>query len=172
LRIGSFFEPIEGDLMKRVFALLTFLGLLFWGSLSFGAATCTVERDVVGSMTVIIFSWTSHTDGAVASGTCDETTSQYLREVSGMVVGIKFEPDASDAPTNLYDVTINTPGGADITLGTGTNQTSDDSVTTQWRTPLTTDAKYLTLYRENLDLVVGAAGESKKGKIQLFLLSK
>jgi len=161
---------MKSKFFKRLVLGLVFIGLLLIPSMSFGAATCVVSEDNFGSFRVITLSWLAHTDGAVASGTCDETTSAILGNVSGVLVGVKFEPSAGNPPTAAYDVVLNTAGGADVLFGSGANQTDDDSVTTMWQSPLNADSKSPTLYQENLDLVVGAAGSGNEGKVILVIM--
>ena len=156
-------------LIRKLTVVMIFFLLLFGARVSFGAATCVISTDEVDDFRIITFSWVSHTDGTVATGTCDETTDASLGNVTGVIVGVKFEPDASTAPTDAYDVVINNAGGADILHGVGANVTNDDALTGQWKTPKTTNSGSVFIYQENLDLVITNAGSGKIGKVKLTL---
>jgi len=160
---------MKSKVLKKLVVGLVLIGLLLVPSMGFAAATCVISKDVFGPFRVIVFNWVAHTDGAVASGTCDETTDQELGNVSGVIVGAKFEPHATNPPTDDYDVVINTVGGADILHGVGADVTDDDSLTEQWKTPFTTDGGSVVLYQENLDLVITGAGSGNAGKVKLIL---
>ena len=150
---------------RRLLVVVGTVLFLALGSVAFGAAVCKVTREDSGRYYIYTFEWTAHTDGAVASGTCDEDVYEELGSVSIIIVGVKFEPHATNPPTNLYDVVLNTAGGADILMSSGANQTNDDAVSTQWQTPQNADSELVTAYREDLDLVITNAGSGNQGKL-------
>lgn len=105
-------------------------------------------------------------DGGIVSGT-------KLPFLAGEILAVKFIPDAGGTiPTDAYDVTLLDDDGVDVLLGLGANLNHDLASTvipimnngTQYygRVPVL----------DELELVVGAAGNAKGGKVILFLLSR
>lgn len=115
-----------------------------------------------------IYTWVSHTDGAVAAATAIPNNAY----VSGELVSIQTVPNAGGtAPTTLYDVTVLNEQGVDIMMGLGADRSATlpevvfpvAFVTDGETTPIT-GVRSIFL-DDKLRIVVAAAGSGKGGKV-------
>lgn len=144
--------------------------------------TVTIEGnpflDGVRDSAKIIIDWISHTDGAVSLGIkATKNTAEaalggariVLSKIRGKLRAVETAPglngDLTTAlPTNLYDITLLDQYGEDVVDGNLANQsgTVADSVVFGADTPLPIDTSELTV-------TIAAAGDTKKGRIILFI---
>lgn len=74
------------------------------------ASACTNRFQDLGSLSVLEYAWTAHTDGSFTDFTPD-------RAIDGLVHCVETVPDGTTAPTTLYDVTLETADGLDVCGG-------------------------------------------------------
>tara|TARA_Y100000310_G_scaffold295789_1_gene327475 strand:+ start:778 stop:1056 length:279 start_codon:yes stop_codon:yes gene_type:complete len=87
---------------------------------------------------------------------------------AGIIELVEFIPDDTDVPTNLYDVTVTEPNDNvyDVIEGVGANRLAASA---------TLHASYRDTYRApwvpagTYRLIVAAAGNAKKGVVNLYL---
>lgn len=109
-----------------------------------------------GSIATLEIEWTSSSGGAV---------SHALGTINGLLCAMETDPDATDAPSPNYDITITDAYGIDVLAGAGidrhtsTNEIAYPVVGTYFQ-PVMSGA---------YTLVIAGAGDAKKGKIKLFL---
>ena len=126
------------------------------------AGSCQSEVRRHQGLKIIRFEWTS--DGA---GDVSEVGT--LNGISGVIIGVKFDPDPTDQPSDLYDVQILNLGGADVLMGVGADAPQARNVTTNYRTPFNSDGHLVSLYAESLTPAISNAGNAKKGIVNLIM---
>ena len=137
-------------------------------SFAWAAGTCTATkvRDSRTGLQEVTWEWTSDASGDV-SGTDGKIS------VTGTIATICFIPDATDTPTDAYDVTIvrsTDPTAFDILYGGGANRSDTATTAANCFTPVdTTNSKLVTVYNADLYPVVDNAGATTKGKIIMTL---
>ncbi|MCP4668837.1 MAG: hypothetical protein GY849_21070 [Deltaproteobacteria bacterium] len=147
--------------MKKLFLIL--LIILFCSS-AYGAGSCTTTSnfDVGTGLTILTFTWTSTSGGAVSS-------VGGIGPVTGMVHGVQFVPDGTAKPSALYDVTIVDGAGLDVLMAAGANLPQAATDTTNFQTPLNADSAKIVLYNAVLTPAITNAGDTKAGVIYLYI---
>lgn len=145
--------------MKQFFIFLPIL--FFVPSIAFAAGSATTLTYTDEKIRVVEWSWTSDAAGTVSG--------EGAVTITGIILGILFEPDDTDTPTNLYDVQLLDDGSADILHAVGANQPSDDSDTGKMRCPINADGQLVILYEKQITPSITNAGNAKSGIIYLFL---
>lgn len=140
--------------------VLVLLAFAFAGTLA-GPAHAGPRMMPQGSVQKIEWSWTSNAGGFWQSG--------VSREVTGWIVGVKFTPSSSAAPTANYDVSLLDTGGLDYFQGQGNNLPATSGVTRNIRSPLTSEGEFPFLWMEDLAPKVENAGASKSGTVSVFV---
>ncbi len=118
------------------------------------AGTVTTTEEVFSNVKKITFAWICS-----AGGAADATTTKYY---TGDVLRAVAIPDGTTAPTALYDVVVNDDDSVDVLDGAFANLSA--TLTTQVG-PLGA----ATVANAKLTLAVTAAGDTKKGKIILYI---
>lgn len=145
--------------MKKTL-ISTFVLIAFF-IMCFSAIAADESKMPIGGIHKIDWAWTSDATGFYQSG--------VSKTVIGYLIGAKFEPSATAAPTALYDVTIENGSGLDIILGVGANLPAGITDTGNIRTPLTTDGAYPFIWEEAVAPKVQNAGAAKQGTVILFI---
>lgn len=118
------------------------------------AGTVTVGEETFGSIRKILWTWTS-----TAGGAADLKTTKAF---NGKIEALITVPDATDAPTTLYDIVVEDEEGIDVLKAAG----ADRSATA---TEQVLSASLGIVANDTLNLKVTNAGASKKGKVYLYL---
>ena len=126
------------------------------------AGTCTVTTDSDKNTLRVKWTWLSNGSG-ILSG-------EGAIRVTGIISGVRFIPDTTDKPDNLYDVTILDENGVDVIIGVGANAPQLVTATGNYRTPVTTDSQYVSLFEATLTPTIAAAGAAKVGVIEMNLI--
>lgn len=151
--------------MKKLLSLFCIVALIVGiSSLSHAAAagSCASDAKIVKGVRILIFPWTSSSGGAV-------TEVGSLTGITGVIFGVYFDPDGTDQPTALYDVTIINDDGFDVLMGLGADLAQAASDSGNKRTPLTVDGQLVTLYNETLTPAISNAGDAKKGIVYIIM---
>lgn len=120
--------------------------------------TVTLTEETYGTVKKITFDWTAGTGGD--AGLATKTTEQVY---SGEVLRLVTVPGAApDAPTDNYDVVVNDEDSTDILMGAGADR---DTATTQQ----VLASSLGVVANDKLTLSVSNAGDSKKGKVYLYI---
>lgn len=93
-----------------------------------GTLTITTTTPFAG-VTVKDFAWACDAGGNVLT--------DYVLSLNGLVLKLITDPEASDAPTDNYDIAITDAHGADILAGAGADR---DTTTTEQVVPMLLDA--------------------------------
>jgi len=120
------------------------------------AGTVTVLETTFAPVKKIKWSWTS-----TAGGAADLITVNALY---GQVIAMVTIPDATDAPTDNYDITITDAEGYDVMQAAGANRSA---TATQTVVPTATSVAHGTL-----TINVTNAGNAKKGVAILYIKSQ
>lgn len=131
-----------------------------------GSLTLTEPSDRSGLRPVrkYTLAWTSDAAGAV--------NGIKTPLISGWVFRVVFIPDATDAPSNLYDVTIEDANALDVLAGQGANLSGTVASNVTPGVPIkdgTTTSVAGMFIDDVLELKVTNAGDSKKGKVILYV---
>lgn len=110
--------------------------------------------NAIGQITKHSIAWTSDAGGAVSGNT--------ISVQAGRLRQVKFIPDGTTAPTDLYDVTLLDADGADVLVGNGANQSATVAAWYLPANPIFIDAGDLTP-------TIANAGNAKKGTIILYI---
>ncbi len=128
------------------------------------AGTCVVTTDSDKNTLRVKWTWVSHASNG-------NVTDEGAIRVTGIISGVRFIPDTGGtAPDNLYDVTILDANGVDVIIGVGANAPQLITDTGNYRTPVTTDSQYLSLFEATLTPAVANAGNSNGGIIEMSLI--
>lgn len=119
------------------------------------AMSCTITENAHGSVKKVRFSFVTAADGT-ASGT---TTLPYNGEILAFCA-----TSGSQAPTNLYDVTISDADSTDVLAGLGANITSGAA----WR-KLRPDDDLLWVVNSKLTLAVTNGGDTKDAVLDVYI---
>lgn len=119
------------------------------------AQTVTITEETVGSIQKVVVAWTSD-----AAGDATGSTSGVF---NGRVLAVVTDPDGTDAPTALYDVTMTDEDSVDVLNGTG----ADRSATAIEQ--VTDEASLGVVANDALTFTVSNAGNAKKGKLYLYI---
>lgn len=117
------------------------------------AGTVTLSEIRSKPVKRIKWTWT-----CTAGGAADKIT---VNGYYGKVLACVTIPDAGDAPTDNYDITITDADGFDVLQGTGANR---DTANTETAVPTTDSPVY-----GPLTLNVTNAGASKEGVVILYV---
>lgn len=123
------------------------------------AASITKTEETIGVIKRVKWEWTAHTDGKVAVATAGAATSSTF---NGEIVRLVTIPDATTAPSALYDVVVYDEDGADVLVGAGANRSA---TATEQALP----ANLGVVANDKLTLYVENAGVSKKGTVILYI---
>ena len=126
------------------------------------SVTGTWEHNVDGTIVKYTMSWTSASDG---------TATFTTPELTGTIVGVTFDPTTA-APTANYDVTLSDENGVDVLAGQGANLSATVSTRVCPSQPMkdgTTTSTAPIPIHGTLDLSVSNAGDTKSGKVILYL---
>lgn len=126
------------------------------------AGSCQSEIRHDQGLKIARFEWTSDASG-------DVTEVGTLNGITGVIIGVKLDPDPTDQPTDLYDVTILNDGGADVLMGVGGNAPQARNVGTNYRSPFNQDGHLVSLYNESLTPAISNAGNVKKGTVDILM---
>jgi hypothetical protein len=111
---------------------------------------------IAGEVQKQSIAWTSDGSGAV-SGNPKPT-------FKGRLVQARFTPAAAgNAPTDNYSVVVNDAAGADVLKGLGATQSATVTKIVTPTVPVIIDSA-------TLDVVVSAAGATKQGTVELYIL--
>lgn len=120
------------------------------------AGTTTLSENIIGSVKKIEWDWLSD-----ASGDADKESVEVY---NGELLFAAYTPDAAGTqPSDLYDVVVNDADGVDILGGDGANKSNAAPVYQPDPASLGVTA------HSKLTLVVSNAGDSKGGKVALYL---
>lgn len=111
-----------------------------------------------------VFDWVSNGSGAA--------TLPSGFEVSGAIARVVIIPDATDAPTTLYDITLTDSDGIDVLAGQGANLSATVASSVCPGVPLkdgTTTSVLLTVVDSILTLNVTNAGDTKAGRVVVYV---
>jgi hypothetical protein len=148
--------------MKKLGVILLALLLLPQLALAAGSCVASYDRDSRTGITTIVWEWTADASGDVSG--LDGTFC-----TTGTISGVWFIPDATDTPTDAYDVVIKTVAATDfdILYGGGANKSDTASTAGNMFTPVdSTNSKLVTLPKDTcIYPVVSNAGNATKGKI-------
>ena len=118
------------------------------------AQTVTTTEETIGVVKKIVFDWTCSAGGAATA-----TTTEFY---TGKIEALVTDPDGTDVPTTLYDVTIADADGTDVLSAAGMNRSATV-------TEIVLSASLGIVANDKLSLTIAAAGASKKGKIYLYI---
>lgn len=111
-----------------------------------------------------VFDWVSSSGGAASVASAVP--------VSGAIARVVFIPSASAAPTDNYDVTLTDSDGIDVLAGQGANLDTANASSVCPGVPLkdgTTTSVLLTVVDSILTLTVANAGDTKAGKVVVYV---
>jgi hypothetical protein len=117
------------------------------------AGTVTVTEETFGTVKKITFAWTS-----TAGGAADAPT---VATFSGKIEALVTIPDAVDAPTTLYDVTVTDADGVDVLAGAGANRSAT-------ATELVLASLLGIVANDLLTVNITNAGAAKKGRVIVY----
>ena len=113
----------------------------------------------IGDIQRIDFDWTSNASG--------DAEKLFNGKLNGLIVALVTDPaGGGDAPTALYDITIEDDKAVDILVGVGANRS--DSAVESVAVPLDSGLPR-PVSTGSFTVKVDNAGDSKKGLIQLFI---
>lgn len=118
--------------------------------------TVTYSEEIFGSVQKITAAWTCSAGGAV-SGT--STALPFSGKIERLVT---VPGTAGDQPTDQYDITILDEDGVDVLANAGQNRSNVN-------TEQVASASLGIVANDKLQLVVAAAGATKKGTVYLYL---
>lgn len=121
------------------------------------AGTMALTEITHGTIKKIKAEWVSGT--AAEEGTAVGTTTNAY---SGRIIGACTVPDAVEAPTDDYDITVADSDGVDIALGALLNRDTAD-------TEYVTEANMAGVAHSKLTISIDAAGASKEGTLYLYI---
>lgn len=125
------------------------------GAVGSATVTSTTVRDLGTRYVRYTIQWTSSAGGAVSGNPFSVN--------AGRLVSIRFSPGAT-TPSDQYDVTLAETGGvADLTIGTGANQSNTTSAIFTWDPPIYQDGS------RTLDVVISNAGNAKTGTVVILV---
>lgn len=113
----------------------------------------------------------THTFDWVSDASGDATLPSQV-PVSGAIARVVFVPSASDAPSANYDVTLTDADGIDVLAGQGADLSETDASHVCPGVPLTdgtTTSVLLTVVDSILTLNVSNAGDTKAGKVVVYV---
>lgn len=110
-----------------------------------------------GSVATMEWEWVSASGG---------TVSQSLGKINGKLCAMETDPDGTDAPDDNYDITILDEYSIDVLGGAGANR---DTADTEIAYPAV-GTYFQPVMSGSYTLTIAAAGDTKKGKIKLFLV--
>jgi hypothetical protein len=116
--------------------------------------TVTIIEEEMTHLKKVRWAWISTAGGAASLAT--------TRPFSGVIERLVTIPDAVDAPTTLYDITVTDEDGADILMGAGANRSA--TVTEQ-----VLASSLGCVANDLLTLNISAAGNAKKGVVVLYI---
>jgi len=117
------------------------------------AGTITAVETRHRTVTEIIFSWLSHTDG-VATATA--TTYPY----SGEIIKVVCIPGAT-TPSDLYDVTLSDADSIDLLAGQGVDCPNGSS--------LVITGGMIPVVESTISLTIAGGGSAKNGTVHVYL---
>lgn len=118
------------------------------------------QNFATAKVTEVRWTWTSTSGGAVSS-----TTAQRF---SGILVGVMTIPDATTAPSNLYDVQLKNDDGMDLLGGSGADRSSTSA---EFVKPVFQGvAMGVPINNSKLDLEITNAGNAKVGKTVAYII--
>ena len=111
-----------------------------------------------GEINVVTVAWTSAADG---------TYSESF-DIAGTITGFETDPGAT-APTDNYDIVLNSAGGTDLLMGGGANR---DTANTEYFVPLATGSdggtKMPVSCAGTATLSITNAGNAKTGTVYIY----
>jgi len=125
------------------------------------AASCTIVSNKQKEVEKISFDWTADSDG--------DCSGKSTATFSGCIKRVVIIPDDTDTPTDQYDVVINDDDGIDVLAGAGADCPGGTNAATLHLTPVTTKKVETLICNTKLTLQVSNAGDSKKGKVYVFI---
>ena len=138
--------------LRRSLVLLVALTLL--AAEARAAGTVVVTEETFGTIKKVTFAWTS-----TAGGAADAPT---VATFSGKIEALVTIPDAADAPTALYDVTVTDADGVDVLAGAGANRSAT-------ATELVLSSLLGIVANDLLTVNITNAGAAKKGRVIVHL---
>ncbi len=116
------------------------------------------------SVAKVIVDWTSDS----AAGTVEQT----IEHISGSILALETNPDGTDIPTDLYDITIEDPEGYDILEGLGADRSATITQKTVILQEITINARQYAAHPpvndRPLTFKVAVAGNAKKGRAIIY----
>ena len=138
--------------LRRSLVLLA--ALTFLAAEARAAGTVVAAEETFGTVKKITFAWTS-----TAGGAADAPT---VATFSGKIEALVTIPDAVDAPTTLYDVTVTDADGVDVLAGAGANRSAT-------ATELVLASSLGIVANDLLTVNITNAGAAKKGRVVVYL---
>jgi hypothetical protein len=120
--------------------------------------TVEVVEERVGTVKKITFEWESEDGGDDAGKASAATTYAY----NGTIERLVTVPDATDAPSENYDVAVLDEDGVDVLMGAGANRHASN-------TEQVGRANLGVVANDKLTLLITDAGNAKKGTVYLYL---
>lgn len=114
------------------------------------------DKSVGRKLHQVTLAWTSDAGGDVSANKIEDFPGGEIRQV-------KFVPDGTDIPTAAYDVLLKDDDGADLLQAEGDNLSETTAKYSVLANPTIHDGV------QQIDLVVAAAGNAKKGKVILWM---
>lgn len=108
---------------------------------------------------VSVIKWAFTTDG---SGDASEETD----ELWGIVNRVITNPDGTDTPTTLWDLTIKDEDDVDLLCGDGADRDAADSGASESIRPCPPDPGV----RSKLTFTVANGGDTKKGVVKVYII--
>ena len=118
------------------------------------AGTVVTTEALTKDVSLITFAWTSASTGAA-----DDTTDT---SINAEILAVVLVPGTStNAPSDLYDVTLKDSAGVDLLLGQGADLSNADTIVLK--------SNLLPVPGNPLILGVTNAGDTKKGTVYVYL---
>lgn len=161
--------------MKRFLIALSIL-FLTAGALQ-AAESCTFTYAKSGGIDRVEIAWTTDSSGDfTATSTQDGDGDDY--EINGWLIGVRTNPDDTDAPTDNYDIVLTSASGRNICGDTGTgNSPNEDGVLSNLDTANTEYTEFLNNgnyggfpHEGTITVDITSAGNSNSGVITIFYL--
>jgi len=120
--------------------------------------TVVIAEETYSTIKKIKFEWTS-VDGGADAGKATKTTTKFF---TGEIIRLVTIPDAVDAPTDNYGVTITDEDGTDVLMGGGLLR---DTLNTEQVLASSLGC----VANDKLTLNISAAGNAKKGTAIIYI---